>query len=409
MSIRPVKLGSLALGVNNRREPVRLAVGGDNPGRFIQFGENIDITADGYLKRRKGVELELDGRVHSLWADLLGACAVVNDELCQLTDTGAGLAAAVVRSGLPNAVVSYSRGADQAVYWTNGAEIRRIEAGADLPAATASPSLVPAVSLIAGALPAGKYLVAVTIEHASNGESAASEVVQIDVPANGGLRIQSAEPLTVYASGPDGDILTFQGRLVAGQLDFVVHQDGGRRCATLNTAPMPPGSIVRHYNGAMLVASGRVLYVSLPFNYGLYSPARGYIPFPGDITLVEPVEGGVYIAADHTYFIADVLKGESGLSTVLPYGAVAGSSTRSRKTKLVFWQSPRGLISGDAQGAVKALQEDVLAFSEADGGASLYRERDGMHHVISTRTGSHISTATATTWMDAELIRKGTP
>lgn len=409
MGTRPVKLGSMAPGVNNRLQPTQLDVTLPDRTRatFLYAGDNIDIGQKGSVKRRRGTTGALAGNAHSIWGDEEGAFAVIDGSLKSLARSGEGLLATTVRAAMPNLPLSYSRGADGDVYWTNGAQLRRVVAGiTDRPAATRPLSSIPAIGLTGGALAAGKYLVAMTVVDA-DGESPATPVVQIDVPANGGIRIVTSDTVAVYMSAVDGDILQLQVPSATGTIDVLTHHEGGRRCATLNTAAMPAGNIVRHYNGCMLVAAGPVLYISLPYRYGLFDPSKGYIPLPADITMVEPTTNGVYIAAAKTYWIADLL-GQDQLLERLPYGAIPGTSGRSPDDLIAFWQSPRGLVVGDENGALKAVQEDALAFSAAAAGASLYRERDGAIHIVSSRAGAQPNVAAATTFMEAEVIRKGT-
>lgn len=380
---RSYSLGSLTPGVNNRRELSRLAAG--EGARFLAGARNVDLTADGLLSRRAGQTLAIAGGVHSLWAPPDGSygMAVINGSLARLTPSNSGLVAATVRAEMGPGRVSYSEGDDGALYWTNGDVLRRVIGGQDRPAITPGPSVVPAVSLIPGSLPAGRYTYAFTAT-GPDGESASTTPQQIELTGAVGLRFQTPTgvDLNLYLSSQNGDVLEWmlEGQ---GNLDVTVLAPGGRRLRTAFTAPMPAGSIVRHFNGRMLVADGSVLYMSMPYSYGLYEPARGYLPLPGEITLVEPTDAGLYIAADRTYWLANLTDAE--LIEVLPFGALAGSSAPSPSGKQLVWQSPRGLVLGDAQGQVKLLQDDALAFGGATTGATLWRETDGMRQAIATR------------------------
>lgn len=406
-AIKTASFGSMAAGLNNRLRPTELAIplpgGGFNT--YLYAAENVDLDAHGRARRRRGVASALPSNAHSLWADSQGAYAVVDGALTSLADAGGTLVATTVRAGLPDRPLSYGRGSDNDVYWTNGVEIRRITGNnEDKPIVTNPPVLVPAVVIGAGGLAAGKYLVCVTIEDDS-GESPASEVVQLDVPAGGALQITSLEPLTVYMSGPDGDILQRQGKMVNGSLTVSVVDQTQRRCGTLNMSTMPPGQIVRHFNGSMLVARGNVLYISEPYLYGLRK-TKGYIPFPAPITVVETTGSGLYVCADQTYWFNDLTGGQP-LATPLPYGGVLGSSGLYVKDSKAYWQSPRGLVIADDQGNAKAVQEEALAFGIAQSGASLLREYDGLQQIVTTRVGAQTSTAVAKSWMEAEVVRKG--
>lgn len=403
MSQRTVKLGSLAPGVNNRLEPTQLStvLPDRSKGTYLYAADNVDLNDKGYLKRRAGQTQVASGRSHSIWADRLGGYVVVNGELSQIADTATGFARTLVRADMPQLPVSYSRGADGDVYWSNGQTIRRITDGVDRPiASTPPPDMGPTdVVVTTGGLPEGRYIVART-NITVDGESPANLPIYLDLPANSGLLF--AGTYDTYITGPNGDILTHQGRVDR----IYTRAEGGQICQTLNTAILPPGTIVRHYNGRTLVVSGAMLYYSLPYYYGVYDPSAGYIPFPEPITVVEPTDGGVYICADKTYWLADFEAGS--IQQVLPYGGIAGTGGRSPTGNEVFWQSPRGLVVGDKNMSVKNVQEEALMFSPASSGASLFREKDGMTHIVTSRAGAQPVTSAASSYADAEVVRQGT-
>ncbi|MDQ8046903.1 MAG: hypothetical protein REI11_20025 [Patulibacter sp.] len=401
--MRSVKISSLAPGLNNRLEPTQLVTVLDDRSRgtFLYAADNVDINSKGYLARRRGTSKRIEDSAHSIWADSKGAFAVVAGNLVALQLSGDQLEQTPIRTGLPNRPLSYSRGADGDLYWSNGQSIRRVAAGEDRPIATLPPNAPDSFDIVAnsGGLAAGRYLLAFT-EISVDGESPATPVVQVDVPDNGSIAFTGLRH--VYMSGPNGDILTYQG---FGDR-VLVHTQDGRRCETINLALMPAGSVVRHYRGRMLVADDSVLYVSEPFNYGLYNPATSYFPFPERISVIEPVDNGLYICADKTYWIGDLFN--DTLQELLPYGALPGTSGQSPDLEQVFWQSPRGLVVADKNQAVKNLQDDALVLPPAASGASLYREQNGSLHIVSTRFAVEPSVAAATSFMDAEIVRKGT-
>ena len=176
---------------------------------------------------------------------------------------------------------------------------------------------------------------------------------------------------------------------------------------TLNRSAMPAGQIVRHYNGQMLVASGSVLFISDLYNYGVFNPATGYIPFIEPISVIEPTDGGIYLVADQAYWLGGDLRTTS-LDSKLPYGAVPGTSGFSTRYMQAYWMSFAGLVIADEQGNVKNVQEDNLEFSAATAGASLWRERDGMRHLLTTRSGQGPDTAALGCYLDAEVVRMET-
>ncbi|MET3512746.1 hypothetical protein ABIC63_000511 [Pseudacidovorax sp. 1753] len=413
--MRDFNLGSIAPGLNNRLDLARLGVS-DKAGRrtFLHAAQNVDLSAQGFAKRRRGQTVAVEAAsAHSIWADPSGAfgLAVLDGALTRLDPEGSGLRATIVRGGMASAPVSYSSGADGAVYWTNQHEVRRLIGASDLPVATDGLSSAPALQLTAGALRAGLYLYAFTVQ-GDAGESAATVIQQISVPAAGGLVLDApglaGRSVNLYLSGPDGDVLSLVQTSSAGAFLVVAPTEGGKRLRTGQTASMPPGSIVRHFKGRMLVAAGAVLYFSRPYNYGLYDAASGFIPFPAPISVVQPVEsaagGGIYIAADKTYWLPDLSGG--ALVPVLPFGGIPGSGGTSPDQLTAFWGSPQGLVVGDGSGAVKTPQQDAMFFGPAAYGASLHREQDGNLHVVTSRLGSGASMARATSFIEAELVRK---
>ena len=172
---------------------------------------------------------------------------------------------------------------------------------------------------------------------------------------------------------------------------------------------MPPGKIVRSHNARLLTADRHGLYYSEAYAFHWHNPMRGYIPLPG-ITLVEPVEAGIYIAtADRTYWLSGSdIAGESALSELLPYGAAEYSSTRINNSLDVAWYSTRGIVIGSRDGQAKNLQESDVATEKARSAATLYREQDGLRQIVSALRGAETTTAAASTYFEAELVRKET-
>lgn len=409
---RSYPLGSLAAGVNNRLEQSRLEVPLANRAKmqYQAAAENVDIAANGSMRRRKGMtQRQADTAPHSLWSDGQHdeGFAVVGGNLVRLTPGAAGaLISTTVRAGVLGARVSFERFPDGSVYWTDGAVLRRVKDGADHSAVTPPLASNPSLTVGAGALPAGLYQFAFTVLGA-DGESAATPPRQVAVPENGGVTVAGlpGSNVQVYMSGPNGSVLTLQTATTAASVAVNVLDITGIPCGTLFMSEMPAGSIVRHYKGRMLVALGTLLLIGEPFYPGIFDAAAGYIPFPKPITVVQPTEGGVYVVADQTYWLAGDLQA-GGPVAILPYGAVRGTGGYHERTKTAFWLSDRGLVVGDAAGAAKNVQEDALRLAGGLRGATLYREQNGATHIITVREGADPVTSLADGFAAAELLRK---
>lgn len=179
------------------------------------------------------------------------------------------------------------------------------------------------------------------------------------------------------------------------------------RVQTLLMRPLPGGHIVRHNNGRLLVAKGKTLFYSEPFAPALHYPHKGFISFDSDITVVESLKTGTYVATnDAAYFFQGDIA-DAAAEKVLPYGAVPGTGGASPDRLKCWWMSVRGLVQATGQG-VTNVQEQNVAVNPAAAGASMYREQNGLKQLVTSLFGTEASGASAYTFMQAEIIRKGT-
>lgn len=409
MPTRPVAIGTFT-GVNNRLEQSQLE---SQPARGVKLqalpaAVNVDLNDKGSARRRRGLTLRATGIAHSVWGDSKDdGYAVIGTDLVRLTPSGPGLQAEVMRTGVSaGRPMSFERFPDGAVYYANGETMGRIRDGADGPVVTEAMGSLPVFAVIAGGLVAGLYIVALTAV-GPDGESAATAPVQVDVPANGGIRLANlpGNRVRVYMTGPNGEIPTLELETSATSVDLLTHSGSGIRCQTLLLASMPAGEIVRHYNGRLLTVLGNLLMRSEPYYYGVFDAAKGYIPFPAPITIVQPAVGGVYVVADQTYWLAGDLDNTSA-PPILPYGAVAGTGGYDETTNTVFWLSDRGLVVADGAGGAKNVQEDALALAGGTRGAALYRKQNGSRHIVTSRSGAEPARGVSRGWKAAEIIRK---
>lgn len=406
-------VGPFPLGVNNRKHDHELTASvGREAVDLLRSAVNVDVSSAGKLRRREGFELVHAGRAHSAWGDdKAGFYAEGSTLYCLGLPAGGVLARTVVRDDLaPSAPLSYCE-AGGTYYYTNGQEIGMVRAGARLDF-TPAPLTAPTLAVVAGAMAKGRYQVCIT-HFGPAGESAATPPCAIDLPAGGGIRIGGIPPAPpgcitqVYITGADGEVF---GRtpvdIASGVADIVAPPAMGAGCQTLLLQAMPPGGIVRFTGGRLLVASGALLIYSEPFMPGLWRPGKNYIPFSAPITVVEPCGDGVFVVADKTYWLAGEIS-QTGLTEVLPYGAVPHSGGRDfARPDACFWVSDRGLVLA-APGAAKNVQEEQLALAGGAVGASVLRERDGQRHVLTAVRDPERTSAGVGCRFDTEIVRKG--
>ncbi|QEL64779.1 hypothetical protein OTERR_13030 [Oryzomicrobium terrae] len=392
--IDPIKLGPFK-GINNRLPATQLV---GEEGAFLADAVNVDITAAGTLKRRAGFGLitPLPG-AHSLWGDEQAAFVADADTLHRIDPLT--LALTPLFTGLASARLSYARINDDVV-WTDGDRVRRVTAAGqdranwlDAPSTAPVPLRVPG----GGSIPAGQYRFMVAWAEADGAESPGTYPVALDVQAGDAIQLTGlstvappeAAVLNIFMTEPNGAQFYLAASLLVSVLMPVFEL---RDLPALSRAPtswqratLPGGQIIRGYNGRVLVARGAMLYYTEPYHRGLLDPTKGYIPFDADITLMEPCQNGVYVAAgDTTWWLqgADIAQAE--MMPVLPYGAVLGTGCTMPNSNDVWWYSPRGMVIGSQDGLAKNVQEANVITGGAGYGASVVREQGGMRTLITS-------------------------
>lgn len=388
------------LGINNRLPDNQLAYTerGVKLGDFLRNAVNVDLTDSGTVQRRGGYALsQSGGECHSLWSDGDTGYYADGTDLYRYPRT-------LVAQGLSGNAVSFCRVGDFVV-WSDGVRIQKIVGSNSLPLTQPDPNPMPVVVGSGGGLLAGGlYLVSFVVSGAS-GDSAPTWPTQISVPTNGRISITNiTQPTKVYISGPNGEEMFFAETIE--QNKDILARDEGALLTTKFMRPTPAGHIVRYFRGRLLSVVNDTLFYSQSFAPGLYDPVRGYIPFPAPITLVAVVQSGVFVCADKTYFLAgpDIDKAE--VIEKLPYGAVPGTDTYAELDESVWWYSDRGVVRAEPDGQIANVQERHVAAGSAAVGASLFRDQDGIRQVLSSLAGSETTRAAASSFIDAEIIRK---
>ncbi len=204
--MRSQKITSFAPGLNNRRPPDQLdeRLRDGTPATFLREAVNCDISAKGTIRRRPGYTQSVAGVVHSVWGDgQAQGYAVVDGILSGVRVAPTGQPFVVPITFVGHRRVSYSRGAQGEVYWSNGGLSGRLVGEINTPASTATPP-TPTLEITSGALPAGRYLLAFT-RTGPAGESAATQLSAVDVPANSGIQLTGcASGTEVFMTGPNG-------------------------------------------------------------------------------------------------------------------------------------------------------------------------------------------------------------
>lgn len=423
-------IGPFKLGMNNRLADTALNT---KDGDFLRSAVNVDIDAGGLVQRRPGTTRTIAGTdCHSIWSDPSNTLVYYVDGTTLFRIVNG--AAITVRTGLtPSRHMSFDS-VNGIVYYSNGIETGKIIGstnsswGLALPPRQFGLSVVPG----AGTMAAGTYRIYSVFVTADGQESGSSDVQSITLVSavgtlgTGGTRndetgenaisvtgLPTVLPadvvgVTLYMTTPGSEIfMRATGVLTTGSYLIATQPDPDLTGKTQGFSPMPAGNIVRYYNSRMITALDNILFYSEAYSLSLHNPADDFIEFQAPISLVMPVQNGVYVCADQTYWLKGELA-DTELVPSLPYGGVPGTDVLSINKNAVYWMSVRGLCTGDDNGSIKALSEDNVAMDQPLVGASLMRELNGVRQVISSNFGIETSNVAAKTYLTAEVIRKGT-
>lgn len=159
--------------------------------------------------------------------------------------------------------------------------------------------------------------------------------------------------------------------------------------------PLPAGQLIAYHRGKLLVAKGRVLYLADALcNH--YDVRTGFRVFEHDITMLRPVDEGVYVADGGTWYLVEKrafaddpaeYKKEwvSGLNAIpftdtLIDGAYVGEGVEGN---VAVWSTSEGVCMGDNKGVVKIVTPNYL-MAPAVIGAAAVRNIDGQVHYLAT-------------------------
>lgn len=409
---------STLLGLNNRRPDFRLRT---KDGAFLRAASNAVVSDAGTAKRRAGYTEAFAGTdCHSFWVDRATDVGFYVDgaTLYRVTSSGAGLARAVVANDLVRGrMLAYARvGTD--VVFSDGVQNRCIGADGERPFGVPELQVLPGVTAsVGGGLAAGTYQVCFGFANEQLELSGTTAAWTVEVPEGGKLTVtglpttwpRGADMLIIYLSQPNSQTMFAELRLDSptASVELSVPTGAGMQATTYLRRAMPAGRILRYYGARLLAADGALLWYSDVYSPTLCSPSRSFVQFPAPITVIEPCDNGIYLVADQTYWLGGDIESTTP-KVVSPSTAVFGTAGQMPHTKQCFWMSNKGLAIGSAGGEVEYPQDENVAVNAASAGASFVHERDGQRHAVSSLFGADGAVAAARSYMDAEVIRKGT-
>ncbi|WNV50609.1 hypothetical protein [Pseudomonas phage Rollin] len=271
----------------------------------------------------------------------------------------------------------------------------------------ALPEIVPQVSVAAGALPAGVYKVAVTALDTFNAESGATPLV-VHLTQPGAISLAWTAPAgavetRVYCSAPDGETLYLQGA-PASAMVIANLRDDTTVMTTGFLQPPPLASQIATYKGRLMLAAGSTLWGTEPFAPHLVNYVSGFISYDADIQIVQPVNGGVYVATDlRTYFVEDFGLDTVRQAVVAEVGATAGSQVLLPDGR-ASWLTPYGQVFGDPGGKLDFPQRQRYAPPIASAASAGVFDHNGVQVVVNSLRGAvNPNTLAVTDSFDMEI------
>jgi len=399
-------------GMNNRAEDYSLPVNSDDSNARVRNAVSVDFTNAGKIKLRNGSTKKCSGLNMKYGFSCSQGQFVVDGTVLKkvntdwtTTDISGGI--------LGDTFAHYEH--NNELFFSDGLRGKKILNGTAQNWGMSNPP-APVVYSSTGIFGAGVYLCCLTFYDALGNESGASDIVSVSVTENSSIVFTSLPSssdsqvigIRLYMTTANGQVFYQCGDVAIGTLSYSVTlaYDGEKVLETLFMTKPPAGQIIREHNGRLLIAKDNLLYVTEAYSTDLVSQlSNSVFQFSNDITVVEPVDDGVWIVADKTYFFAGSGPENFRQLTKLEYGAALGTGQKHANGN-VYWFSTRGLIMAGNGGEIKNMQENQVAPDYSDKGAMLIREENGIKQAIASLKDSSMSSMAASSWITAEQIRR---
>lgn len=369
----------------------------------LSIALNVDQTDAYRLRRRKGFEATSVVVPHqSLWSDGVLALSVQGTNLVQIMPD---LTTRVVRTGLTAGARMYYASIGARVFYSNGVETGVFTDGSSRSWGIALPTKLPLAQVIGGSLQPGGYQYTMTYIRSDGQESGAPSSGNITLPSIGGLRFYdlaiSPDPdvlfKRIYVSPVNGD-QTYALQVVpnsATETTYTEERIGTLPLMTQFLSPALPGRLIAAFAGHVLMARGNTLYRSEPYAPELFDLRKG-LPFEDRITLVAPMDDGVYLGTEsEVVWLAGRNPAEWKLDRKSVHGAILGTAAygpaedvaEGQQGPVVLYVSTKGVVAGFNSGSLLNLTEERFGFPVMDEGAAIIRHHGGTVQYIVTLRG----------------------
>jgi len=395
-------------GMSNLTQPPAPLV--DREGRITpHFVVNADVTDSGVAKKARGYGLPLSiPGLYSIAGEELGLSAMLGaaDGILYRIDPASGLKTSLAQVG-PKSPLTYAEVNNKiycsSAYW-NG--VYNLLTGQMEPWGLPLPGVSPAVSLIPGHLPPGRYALSYT-RISDGGMSGNGPIRHIEFQGQAqGIQLNNLENdflcwITQVNGGPLFLAeINAQGQITRQVPDF-------NPLTSLNIVPPPPFAHFAFAHGRFWGIEGRNLHYSEPNELGdLGWFSRKVKPFLEDLVMVAPFTNGLYVnSLTSTWVLRETAPEKMKIERV-GNGAIPGSLTLAKIQASMsggavptrefadlsmmptpVWRSPTSIVIGTHSGHLIFVTERRLKLSTRQYGAGLFRMQDGIPQIIMTAWG----------------------
>ena len=359
-------------GINNVLPSHRL---GDDA---LTVATNVDIGLTGELSRRAGY-VESLGTCHKNLHQAAGFLLATVDGGDLIAMDAAGGNRVMLSPSLGPSRVWYCNLPDGRATFSNGL-INGITDGTTATTwGVPVPESLGALTPVAGELFPGDYQWQLTYVRLSDGlESGPIYSNPEPVPDGGvlltGLPMLDGHKINVYLTGANGEHGYLAGSTFGGSFSYLGKNDVlSLPCRTDHLRPAPAGTVTAFWRGRVLVAVGPVLYASKTNAWELFDFRRDFKQFSAPITLVQPVDGGVFVGTEKELaFLSGTEFDKLAYVQVLDGPTVLGSGVAVRGELVQRGQGTgqgaamlciagRGIVAGFSDGGIARMTEGRYA------------------------------------------------
>ena len=399
--MKPHDLNKPVLGIDQLSDETSLIHDSRKGVTAIREGKNIDLDAEGNVSRRKGYTLKLAGATyHSLYESARGwLMACKGEELGVYTPETNVFA--VITTMASNYLTSFTE-LNGNIYFMNPGHkgMIRVDEAKARPLGETLPDAIPDFAVAtSGSLPAGRYGITYSVVNNVGEESPLGPLMVVTLNERGGVQgtlftVAAGYKYRIYMTTVDGTELYQAAEFDANVTSFLIsNHEVGRRPITQYLTYLPFGYTICAHGSRLYVATTDFVFFSEAFMPHLTNPAHGFLPTVGFTTMLQPVEGGIFIG-DQTG--VKFYKGEDPLvfepkdvSTEVPvFGtsiAVPGSFLPEEYASAdvsAIWLSESGYHIGLPTGEVVRLHSRQVRLPRYVQGCTALSVKDGRKQLI---------------------------